>query len=70
LPVAGEVTRPPSGAEVAGELAEFGAELVELKYRREHPECSEAEVRAAVRAWWSDRRVAPDGDVAGAVRRR
>jgi len=68
--VAGESSRPASGAEVAGELADFGAELVALRYRREHPDCTEDDVRAAVRAWWSDRRGAPDGDVAGAVRRR
>jgi hypothetical protein len=28
---------PRYGAEIAGDLADFGAQLVELRYRREHP---------------------------------
>lgn len=61
---------PEYGAEIAGELAELGAQIVEAKYRRQHPACTDDAARSAVRAWWSDRRGAPDGDVSGAVRRR
>ena len=62
-------TEPVYGVEISGDLADFGAQLVELKFRRMHPNCTDGEVATAVAAWWSDRRVAPDGDVAGHVRR-
>jgi hypothetical protein len=60
--------RHSSGLEVAFGLAEFAAQMVEARFVREHPEASKADVEAAVRAWWSDRPGAPDGDAVGRVR--
>jgi len=54
-----------SGLQVACELAELGAQLVERRYRRDHPDVSDEVVRAHVRAWWFDRPSAPDGDAVG-----
>jgi len=54
-----------SGLQVACELAELGAQSVEQRYRRDHPDPSDDVVRALVRAWWLDRPGAPDGDAVG-----
>jgi len=54
-----------SGLQVACELAELGAQLVEQRYRRDHPDASDDVVRAHVRAWWLDRPGARDGDAVG-----
>lgn len=50
---------------MACELAELGAQLVEQRYRRDHPDASDDAVRAQARAWWLDRPGAPDGDAVG-----
>ncbi|HRB03925.1 MAG TPA: hypothetical protein PLP26_11205 [Ilumatobacteraceae bacterium] len=57
-----------SGVIVACELADLGADMLATRLRRQHPELSDAEVEARVRAWWLDRRGAPNGDSAGVVR--
>ena len=54
-----------SGMQIACEMADMAARMVEARYRREHPEASDDEVRAHIRAWWSDRPGAPYGDAAG-----
>lgn len=51
--------------EIAFQLAELAEELVAQRYRREHPEADEDEVRDAVIAWIHDRRKAPHGDAPG-----
>jgi hypothetical protein len=33
------------------DMWEFGVELTQLRFRREHPEASDCEIRAMVRAW-------------------
>ena len=33
------------------DMWEFGVELTELRFRREHPEASDPEIQAMVRAW-------------------
>ncbi len=55
----------PIGLETAFELADFAARMVETKFRRENPDATEEQVRAAVGAWWSERPGAPDGDSPG-----
>lgn len=60
--------RARSGVQMACELAEMGAHMVEARFRREHPEASDDEVAAQVRAWWIDRPGAPDGDAVGIPR--
>lgn len=50
---------------MALELTELGARLLAQRYRREHPDASEAEVRSAVATWMVDRRQAPEGDGSG-----
>jgi hypothetical protein len=57
-----------SGVQVACELAEMGAHMVEARFRREHPEASDDDVAAHVRAWWLERPGAPDGDATGVPR--
>ena len=57
--------RPDHPLEVAFALAELGARMVAERFRREHPDASEPEVEAAVRAWISDRPGAPFGDAEG-----
>ena len=54
-----------SGLQLACELAELGAQLVEQRYRRDHPDASDDVVVAHVRTWWLDRPGAPDGDAVG-----
>ena len=53
------------GLQVACELAELRARLVNQRYRRDHPDASDDVVRVQVRAWWLDRPGAPDGDAVG-----
>ncbi|MFN0029999.1 MAG: hypothetical protein ACKV2O_22825 [Acidimicrobiales bacterium] len=57
--------RPVFPLEVALALTELGSRLQAQRYRRDHPEAGEAEVAAAVRAWFRDRPGAPDGDGVG-----
>lgn len=64
------VTLPDYGAEIAADLADFGATIVEARFREEHPGCTDDEVARAVRGYWSNRTCAPDGDVGGRVRVR
>jgi hypothetical protein len=52
---------------IAFELAEMGARMVETRFRREHPEATDAEVAERLRAWWHDRPGAPQGDCPGRV---
>ena len=33
------------------DMWEFGVELTELRFRREHPEASDSEIQARIRAW-------------------
>jgi hypothetical protein len=56
---------PRNGLETAFELADFAARMVETKFRRENPDATDEQVRAAVGAWWADRPGAPDGDSPG-----
>lgn len=56
-----------SGVEIAFELTELGMEMRAERYRREHPEATEAEVAECVQAWLLDRPGAPDGDAVGHV---
>jgi hypothetical protein len=56
------------GVEVACELAELAADLVESTYRREHPGATDAEVASRLREWWTDRPGAPHGDADGVPR--
>jgi len=66
-----DVTAPlPDGLAIACDLAEAAAEMVALRYRRDHPGASCDEVASAVDRWWSDRRGAPLGDSPGRVRER
>ena len=51
-----------SGVQVACELAEMGAHMVEARFQREHPDASDEEVTDHVGRWWIDRPGAPDGD--------
>ncbi|MFN0089737.1 MAG: hypothetical protein ACKVWR_05620 [Acidimicrobiales bacterium] len=51
--------------EVAFALTELGMRMQAERYRRDHPDASEADVEAAVRAWLHDRPGAPDGDAVG-----
>jgi hypothetical protein len=44
-----------NGFRIALELTELGAQLVAQRYRREHPEASEEEVRRVVAEWFMDR---------------
>lgn len=54
-----------SGIETAFELADFAARMIETKFRREHPDAGDEQVRTAVDEWWGDRPGAPDGDSPG-----
>ena len=58
-------TAPKTGVQIAAELASMGAHMVEAKFRRENPDATNAEVASRVRAWWSDRPGARDGDCVG-----
>lgn len=62
------VELPKFGGEVAMQLAEFGADMVRARYAREHPGATEAEIEAAVDAWWVARPSAPFGDADGVAR--
>ena len=37
------------------DMWEFGVELTELRFRREHPEASDPEIQALVQAWLRER---------------
>jgi hypothetical protein len=56
--VADDVT----GLALAFELTDLGARLLAQRYRREHPDATEAEVEAVLQAWFLDRPGAPFGD--------
>ncbi|MEQ1872624.1 MAG: hypothetical protein ABL953_02765 [Ilumatobacteraceae bacterium] len=58
----------PTGVEIACDLAESAAQMVEARFRREHPSASDEEVARCVQRWWSDRPGAPHGDAVGRVR--
>ncbi|WP_420813833.1 hypothetical protein [Phytoactinopolyspora endophytica] len=53
------------GVQTALELTELGAQLRAQRYRREHSDASESEVRGVVADWLADRSKAPDGDAQG-----
>lgn len=57
-----------SGVQIACELADLGARMVEARYRREHPSASDDEVAAHLRAWWAERPGAEHGDAPGILR--
>jgi NAD(P)-dependent dehydrogenase (short-subunit alcohol dehydrogenase family) len=57
-----------TGFQIACELAEAGAQMVAARVRRERPDATDEDVEMAVRAWWSDRPGAPNGDAIGRVR--
>lgn len=57
-----------TGVEVACELFEVGMRLVEQRFRREHPDATEADVALRLREWMLDRPGAPDGDSFGEPR--
>lgn len=58
----------PDGLAVACDLADSAAQMVALRFRRENPSASEAEVAAVVERWWGNRSGAPLGDSPGRVR--
>jgi hypothetical protein len=58
----------PTGVEIAIQLAEFGAEMVAAKFRRDHPDATAEEVAQRVNEWWMERPGAPFGDAIGLVR--
>ncbi|WGX98790.1 hypothetical protein [Nocardioides sp. L-11A] len=53
------------GLALALELSEAGMQMRELRYRREHPGASDAEVEGFMRAWLRERPGASDGDAVG-----
>ena len=57
-----------SGVELACELAELGADLLEARLRRQVPELDDLEIAQQVAAWWLARPGAPDGDSPGVLR--
>lgn len=61
---------PAQRLATALDLAEAGAQLHLQRYRREHPDASEADLAAVERAWWSDRPGARHGDASGPFRPR
>ena len=50
---------------MALELSEAGIAMREQRFRREHPDATESDVDAFMRAWLIDRPGAPDGDAVG-----
>ena len=58
----------PSGVAVAFELLEVATQMIEVRYRRDHPGASEASVPAEVQRWLYERRGAPNGDAPGRAR--
>lgn len=62
---AGVSDGPVYPLEVAFALTELGMRMQAERFRRDHPDASEAEVDAAVRAWLHDRPGAPGGDGVG-----
>ena len=63
-----EATDHRTRFQIACELADFGARMVESRFRREHPEATDDEVSEAVSAWWRHRPGAPNGDAVGPAR--
>ena len=51
------------------DMWEFGVELTELRFRREHPEASDAEIQAMVQAWLRARPADGNGRVVSWPRR-
>jgi hypothetical protein len=62
----GEERRYP--LKIVFEMFELATGMVAARYRREHPDASDAEVEAVVAAWISDRPGAPGGDAPGVAR--
>lgn len=58
----------PNGIQVAFDLAETAALMVEATYRRKHPDASDDEVAEHVRRWWGERPGAVHGDAPGRPR--
>lgn len=56
-----------TGLRVALDLTELGERLLAQRYRREHPEASEAEIRQVIAEWYAARPMAPEGDGVGRV---
>jgi hypothetical protein len=54
-----------SGIAIASELLELAMAMRAQRHRREHPDATDAEVDAVVRAWRLDRPGAPFGDAEG-----
>jgi hypothetical protein len=61
----GQVSVERQRAELAFEMAEFGARQRELRFRREHLDATDHEVAEFMRHWWAERPQAPHGDAAG-----
>jgi hypothetical protein len=61
----GPASSPAEGLRLALELTELGLDLRLQRFRREHPDATEAEVEAVARAWLLDRPGAPLGDAPG-----
>lgn len=57
--------RPEYPLQTAFELFRFGCEMRAERHRREHPDATEAEVQAVVRAWLQERPGAEHGDAVG-----
>lgn len=53
------------GLALALELTEMGSRLNAQRFRREHPDATEADVEQAINVWWLDRPGAPIGDGPG-----
>ena len=47
---------------LAFQLLDMALRMQAQRYRREHPDATDDEVKAFVKAWLSDRPGAPDGD--------
>jgi hypothetical protein len=60
----------PTGVAIACDLAEAAAQMVALRYRRDHPTATSDEVGAAVRRWWASERTASTVDSTGCLRLR
>ena len=61
---------PEERLRIALDMADTGIEMKRMQVRREHPEWSDDEVAAAMRAWLTDRPGAPYGDHPGKLSTR
>jgi hypothetical protein len=61
---------PATRLRIALELHDLGVRMQRQRLRREHPQWSDAELAAAMRAWMRDRPGAEHGDAVGTPSRR